>query len=437
MNLGLKNLSLNIASTFVRQVIAGLLNLCTVVIIARVYGPEGNGAFAIALLLPSILSALLNLGVAPANVYYIGSGILLPREALVVSSFIWCGASLTGLGVGAVILSLGSTKFFPGVETRILWLALAIFPVALFTSYLQGIFQGLQKFGPYNLLAITQPTLLLSLVSILVALGNQEIYLLVAAQFIAVILVFALALHLLMPYLGTRRVTDEYFLTVRKVLTYGWKVHLSNILAFVNYKADILLSNYFLGTAYTGIYTISVSLVEKLWIFSQSVSTVLLPRLAELNSDESKRRKLTPLIARWTLILTLALALGSAIVINWLIEIIFGSQYVNATLPFRLLLPGIVAFTLGRILSNDIAARGKPEINMYISIVSVIVNIVGNIFLIPTYGLAGAAIATSLAYISGALLIAFSYCKLTGVDWKDILFPRNSDWQSFKKIWMK
>jgi O-antigen/teichoic acid export membrane protein len=437
MNLGLKKLSLNVGSTLVRQIFAGFLNLGTVVIIARFYGPEGNGAFAVALLLPSMLNAFLNLGVAPANVYFLGSGILLPREALVASSLIWCGASFIGLAIGAGILNLASARFFSGVETQILWFALAIFPVSLFTSYLQGIFQGLQKFGPYNLLAITQPTLLLALTSILVVLGNQEIALLVAAQLVVTILVFVLALYLLIPHLGKERMISGYFLTVKKILSYGWRVHLSNILAFVNYKADIFISNYFLGTSYTGIYTIAVSLAEKLWILSQSVSTVLLPRLAELHSDESRRKKLTPLIARWTLIITLVLASGTAIAANWLIEIIFGAQYRSAVLPFWLLLPGIVAFTLGRILSNDIAARGHPEVNMYISIISVTINIVGNILLIPTHGLAGAAISTSLAYILSTFLIIISYCRFTGVDWKDTLFPGNSDWQSFKKLWLK
>jgi len=38
---------------------------------------------------------------------------------------------------------------------------------------------------------------------------------------------------------------------------------------------------------------------EKLWLMSQAVSTVLLPRLSQLSSDEHKRKTLKPLIPRW------------------------------------------------------------------------------------------------------------------------------------------
>ena len=59
--LGLSKLSNNVSATFGRQVSSGLLQLVIIAIIARVYGPEGNGAYNVALLLPSILAIFLNL----------------------------------------------------------------------------------------------------------------------------------------------------------------------------------------------------------------------------------------------------------------------------------------------------------------------------------------------------------------------------------------
>jgi O-antigen/teichoic acid export membrane protein len=65
--LGLRGLSRSIGATLGRQVFAAMLNLLTVVLIARVYGPEGNGAFAMALLLPSMLASFLNRMCSPAK----------------------------------------------------------------------------------------------------------------------------------------------------------------------------------------------------------------------------------------------------------------------------------------------------------------------------------------------------------------------------------
>ncbi len=79
--LGLKALGGNVAATLARQLGAGLLMLVTLALIARVYGTEGNGAYTVALLLPTMLASLLNLGIGPANVYYLGSSQVAPRTA--------------------------------------------------------------------------------------------------------------------------------------------------------------------------------------------------------------------------------------------------------------------------------------------------------------------------------------------------------------------
>ena len=72
--LGLKPLFRNFTTTFVRQISGGLLGFITVALIARVYGPDGNGLLAVAMLLPHLLSTLLNLGLTSANVYFLASG---------------------------------------------------------------------------------------------------------------------------------------------------------------------------------------------------------------------------------------------------------------------------------------------------------------------------------------------------------------------------
>jgi O-antigen/teichoic acid export membrane protein len=43
-------------------------------------------------------------------------------------------------------------------------------------------------------------------------------------------------------------------LYAKQCIDYGWKAHLSNILAFVNYRADIFLVNFFLTPALSGCF---------------------------------------------------------------------------------------------------------------------------------------------------------------------------------------
>ena len=427
--IGLRGLASNIGATFVRQIISAALGLLSTAIIARVYGPEGNGILAVALLLPSMLSTFLNLGVAPANVYHLGSAQITVRQLLGANLRIFLLLGMVGLAIGAATLVWKADQLFPGVSPFVLWFALAAFPIGLLNGYLISVFQGLQQFRPYNILAITQSVALLVLVAALAVLGSREMALLVGAQVVSQLIVLVLTIRWLMPLVEPKasgEVPEDF---VRKTLGYGWKAHLSNILAFVNYKADVFLTNLFLGPVAVGVYVIAVALAEQLWLISKAVSTVLLPRLSQLSSDEEERKQLTPLIARWVMLVTFCSGLMLAAVGGPFIAMVFGSDYSDALLPLWILLPGIVLTSASRVLANDIAARGRPELNMYSSVVVVFVNIVGNLILIPIYGLAGAAAATTFAYTLNLVLRLFIYGRFTTNRWVDSLLVQPSDFR--------
>ena len=425
--LGLRALSRNVGATFGRQIAAAVLGLVTMALIARAFGPEGMGAYAVALLLPTTLTTFLNLGVAPANVYHLGSGQVGLGALLRANIRIALWLTAIGIGIGAVVLTWYSEPFFPSVPPLVLWLALATFPLALLTSFLLSVFQGLQQFRPFNTILVAQPTVLLVLVLSLAAAGSRELVLLIGAYFLAQVLMLAMAWARLRPLRANGPVSEPTPGFLKKTLGYGWKAHLSNILAFVNYRADIFIANLFLGPASVGIYVVSVAFAEKLWMISQAVSTVLLPRLSQLASDETKRKQLTPLIARWVLFATLLGASIVAVVGGPFINAVFGTEYRAALTPLLILLPGIVAGSVARVLANDIAARGRPELNLYTSIVVVTVNIIGNVLLIPRFGLAGAAGATTIAYTLNLLLRLMIYGRFTQNHWADSLFLKASD----------
>ena len=69
---------------------------------------------------------------------------------------------------------------------------------------------------------------------------------------------------------------------------------------------------------------------------------------------------------------------------------------------------------------------------MYVMWVGVIVNICGNVILIPGYGLGGAALATSIAYVLNLALRLVVYKHFSGNKWKDALILKLEDIQSLK-----
>lgn len=197
---------------------------------------------------------------------------------------------------------------------------------------------------------------------------------------------------------------------------------------------DIFLVNLLVGPAGAGLYSIAVRMVEQLWIISQAVSTVLFPRLSMMVGDDAARRALTPVVARFVIWSTLLAAGILAALAAPLIETLFGPEFRRATPALIVLLPGIVALSCGRILANDFAARGLVGVNLALVTGILAVNLIGNLLLIPTYGIIGAAFATMIAYVLDLIIRLTLQNRLTGIIWWHILIPMPEDFHRIKSI---
>jgi O-antigen/teichoic acid export membrane protein len=402
---GVSTLRRNIGLTLARQLLAACAQLLLVVLIARELGPEGNGHYAIAILIPTMLANFLNLGIGPATVYYLSRNDCDIHQAIAGNLRLAIIISSIGVVCTLPVLCFWSHEIFPGVSQKLLYLGLASFPLTLLLAYLNTILQGLEDFKAFNLTILLPPYM--NLIGVVIALywlqlgvpGAVVAYL--TGQLVGLVIVFRL--------LGQKRTSNpvareappiyEY---ASRTLGYGWKAHLSNILAFVNYRADIFLVNFFLTPAATGIYVIAVQIAEKLWILSQAASTVLFPRLSSMYQNPKARLALTNKGFWVVSAITAAASIALAVSLWWLIRPVFGEEYVEALPAFLWLLPGIIAGSGSRIYANCIAAAGRPEWNMYSAVAVVIINVLGNIILVPEYGIVGAAWATSVAYCSNA-----------------------------------
>lgn len=431
-SLGLRKMFFNISGTLARQLVAVVLGLGLAVMLARTLGPVGNGTYAMTILLPTMLSLLFNLGIPSANVYYVGRGSVPLRVALRANVRLWIYLYGLGLLVALPVVGTFSGLLFPGLPKSLLWVAtIMIFPIALLQSLLASLLQGIQDFRRYNIILLVAPVSALSFALVLVLFLEMGVQGAVLAFSLAQFLALLVTIWLLHPYYcnSCLEASGNY---ERKCVGYGWKAHLSNILTFVNYKTDIYLVNLLLNPAATGVYVIAVQIAERLWMLSQSVSTVILPRLSQLHHDEESRRLLTPIVSRWVFLVTVVGCAMLALVASPLINLLFGPKYVQAAGALLLLLPGIALSSLARVLANDLAARGRPELNMYTALLIVIINVVLNILLIPKMGISGAALATTLAYSVNAVIKVCLYAHLSGNPWWRVIKFESADWELIK-----
>ena len=169
----------------------------------------------------------------------------------------------------------------------------------------------------------------------------------------------------------------------------------------------MFLVNGFLGPAAVGLYAVGVGLVEKLWMISHAASTVLFPRVAA-ETEEQRRKEFTPLVARTVLWTTALGALALALLSRWIVLLLYSEAFLPAVGALQALLAGIVALSAGRVLSNDIAGRGRPILNAYGGLAAVATNVALNLLWIPRYGIVGAAWASTVSYSVSFLMALFS-----------------------------
>jgi O-antigen/teichoic acid export membrane protein len=367
-----------------------------------------------------MLITFANLGVGPANVYFVSRKDYELEQVIKGTLLLGMFLSVAAIIIGVLVVLVGGNSLFHGVSFKLLLSGLLIVPVSLLFSFMAAILQGLQDFRRFNLMYLLPQTLTLALATCGLYFMNGGVQVLIWCHIISYSSSLALGLWFFRHALALRtaNINRQY---LKSCLRYGWKAHLSNIFTFFNYRIDMFLLNAFLSPIAVGIYAVAVQIAERMWILSQAVSTVLFPSISELKNQELIRQQLTPLLSRWVLLLTTIASLVVGLTSRWIVVTLFGPSFREASTALQVLLPGIVTAATSRVVANDIAGRGRPEINTYIAAVALLVNIVSNVILIPKMGVIGAALSTTFSYTLHALMTMTAYSTISGVKWHKIL----------------
>ena len=420
-----------IGATFATQVAAFLITVGGQVLAARWLGPLQFGVMATLLMFADAVNKFTNFGLETSILYFV-SNRRYPFRRFIGTNII-NGLVLYGVGVLAILSFMyagGMSLLFRPEEAVLgkagLWWSIYLLFAAIVHEYGGNIWLGLQQFRRYNGNILTRPVIYVALLLLVYVQGALDVNAALAIYgtswllpglYIWWVSVFPL------PLVWDARIT-------RATMGYGIQVMGTNLLVFLVYRSDIFLIAYFLSQEAVGYYYIAVMVAERLLYLTQSSRLVLMPAAAHAPEQQEK----VPLLIRANLLVVLLGAALLGAVAPWLIPLVFTSQYQPAVLPLLLLLPGVVAITLPKLLSAALAARGLPRYNLYANAVNFCINLGLNLWLIPRIGIAGAALSSSIAYLAAALMMVAFYRRVSGVALSELLLPKRSDWTGLKKL---
>lgn len=392
-----------------------------VVVIARSLGPEGRGVTSLYQTAVSFGYALVSLGVGIGVLYYVSKSQVTPRQALEAGlSITLVGAIVVAAVVGLLALFLNDRLRGAGVPY---WLLVIAIPLVVQFRVVESVLRSRGRFLVVSILETLAPFTTLAGLVTLEAAGSLTIGRALAvwtlAAIIPVLAGYAFVPRADWPHRASR--PD----VLGKLLRFGMAGQAGNIVQFLNYRLDAYLVLLFVDARGVGLYAIGVSLSEALWLLANSVAVVLVPRLTA--ADDEYVAHMTPLVCRGTLLASAAGAGALALLCPWLVPLLFGEAFKGSVAPLLWLLPGTVALSASKVLSAYVFSKGRPIINTAIAITTFAVTMVGDVALIPTLDIKGAAIASSLAYGVSLTATAGAYVRLSGRSITEALLPRWSD----------
>lgn len=413
----------DVSYNFTKQVTMLFCGLVSSVVVSRVLGPTDRGVLALVMLIPSMLLLFGDLGIPFANVYFLGKKRVRPRDvafnSLVIGLLV---GSLLALG-SILLLPIIGSYVAPGVPVTYSIIAISVLPFSLAVGFLASILVGLQKIREACII-----TMIISVgstagtVFVLLELngGVEGLLILSLITGIAVFVFFVAYIKKVAGY--SRHISQTY---VRESANYGSKAYLANALNFFNRKLSYFILGYFLGALDVGYFAVAIGLAEMIWIIPSTVSFVLFPSVA--STDSTSAGDLTAMSCRFVFFVSTTICVAAAALGGIAIHILYGDPFAPSYLPLVLLLPGILLASTGSLTSSYLAGIGKVIYAPIIDGTGLLVAIILNLLLIPSFGIVGASIATSICYAYTGLLGVHFFRKHSELDLREVYLVKRSD----------
>jgi len=217
------------------------------------------------------------------------------------------------------------------------------------------------------------------------------------AYLVAAILSFAVALLLLHRLTALR---GEVRTHVREVGRFSLPIVVSGVLTVLLTRTDTLMLSYFRGTYEVGQYSAAYPIANGLIIVISSFGFLYLPLASRLDADDEHDEidSIYETTTKWIYLVTFPALVTFVLFAEDVVRIFFGAAYADAPIALAILSVGFFTNAVGGRNRETISALGVTAYLMVVNGAAFGINIVLNLWLIPEYGLVGAAVASAIAY---------------------------------------
>ena len=397
------NLKKNILISSFYRVLGMFLAFLTGWISTRFLGVELKGQYGYLITMSSFAWLIIDLGIHQTYPYLLRKE---PEKGNIL--FAWsllqfCGEILFFSAVGLALMPFLSRLLKFDFTPTIIILVSGAISLTKLNMHMQMHYLGQDKVRYGNICQTLNSLMML----VVVVLGylfftsvDRLVYVLIAYN----LAMLTSIIGLVFPKLFTRFWRGFDLSYIFKSYNLGWRVFLSSLFISLLIRFDMMLIRRFLSFDALGIYAVASNIVEMLQMASNMVGSLLLVKLSDLDDQQESWNTLKKVFIFFFGLLTVA-NLGFVILGKPLLSIMYGKDFTPVYNVYLWLIPASFGLSFGSLFNTYLWSKGFPWISVLLPAIALTLNIVLDIILIPIMGINGAALATSIGYLSWFIAI--------------------------------
>lgn len=215
---------------------------------------------------------------------------------------------------------------------------------------------------------------------------------------------------------------------IKELWGFSMFIFLSSIVDMLYWATDKVLIGAMVGSVAVAVYNVGGTFTTMLQNMSGAISNVFVPRVTTMVVTNSGDEDLSALLTRIgrlqyiivSLFLSGYIVFGKTFIYYWA-----GDGYEDAYYIALLTMIPLAIPLIQNIAYNIIVAQNKHQFRAIIYTVIAVVNVVSTYLVLPHYGIIGAAVCTSIAFLVGnGVIMNIYYYKVTKLDipgfWRNI-----------------
>ena len=194
--------------------------------------------------------------------------------------------------------------------------------------------------------------------------------------------------------------------TKKDFFSYSWPLMFTYLIATLLSWIDTFAIGYFKSTYDVGIYNAAIPLAALVYFVPNLFMQLFAPLINKNYSLKKTNliKDLSQQIGKWIFILNFPLVMIMLFFPGVIINFLFGAQYFPAATSLIFLTLGYLVYSQFTPSFHMLNMMKKSKLSLLNIIISLIINVILNIFLVPKYGINGAAFSTMISFIILALI---------------------------------